>query len=82
MSNTDTRPGDRISQLTHEILRHRRMYYLVNNPEISDSEYDALERELEHLKPNIRIFAFPGHLHCSSAGKRLWHLTAFNTVLP
>ena len=58
MSNTDTRPGDRISQLTHEILRHRRLYYLENNPEISDSEYDALERELETLEaeyPDLRL---------------------------
>ena len=58
MTNTDTRPGDRISQLTNEILRHRRLYYLENNPEISDSEYDALERELEKLEaeyPDLRL---------------------------
>ena len=58
MTNTDTRPGDRISQLTDEILRHRRLYSLENNPEISDSEYDAMERELEKLEaeyPDLRL---------------------------
>ena len=30
--------------------RHGRLYYLEDNPEISDAEYDRLYRELEALE--------------------------------
>lgn len=37
---------DRIEELRERILYHRKRYYVDNDPEISDAEYDALEREL------------------------------------
>ncbi|MGE5124827.1 MAG: NAD-dependent DNA ligase LigA [Betaproteobacteria bacterium] len=40
----------RIATLRAEIRRHERLYYALNAPEISDQEYDALERELRELE--------------------------------
>jgi NAD-dependent DNA ligase len=35
-----------LKQLAEEILFHRYCYYVLGMPQISDREYDALEREL------------------------------------
>ncbi len=40
----------RIAALRDEIRRHERLYYVLDAPEISDQEYDALERELRELE--------------------------------
>ena len=40
----------RIAKLREEIRRHEHLYYALNRPEISDQEYDALERELRDLE--------------------------------
>jgi len=40
----------RIRALREEIRRHERLYYVLNAPEISDGEYDRLERELKGLE--------------------------------
>jgi DNA ligase (NAD+) len=40
----------RIAALREEIRRHEHLYYALNRPEISDQEYDALERELRELE--------------------------------
>ncbi|MFP6627258.1 MAG: NAD-dependent DNA ligase LigA [Deltaproteobacteria bacterium] len=40
----------RISTLRVEISRHNRLYYQLDDPEISDSAYDLLLRELERLE--------------------------------
>jgi len=40
----------RIEQLRGEILRHNRLYYQKSQPEISDQEYDQLDRELQDLE--------------------------------
>jgi DNA ligase (NAD+) len=44
------RAASRISKLRDEIRRHERLYYVLNAPEISDADYDALERELRDLE--------------------------------
>lgn len=31
--------------LQKELLKHKRLYYVESNPEISDNEYDSLERK-------------------------------------
>ncbi len=41
---------ERIQLLRREVERHRRLYYEENAPEISDAEYDRLERELRSLE--------------------------------
>jgi DNA ligase (NAD+) len=40
----------RAKKLREQIAHHRRKYYLDDAPEISDAEYDALERELRELE--------------------------------
>lgn len=40
----------RIEDLRGEIERHNYLYYVKSNPEISDSEYDALMKELKRLE--------------------------------
>jgi DNA ligase (NAD+) len=40
----------RIRELREAIRRHEHLYYVLNRPEISDQEYDALERELRQLE--------------------------------
>ncbi|HMC82927.1 MAG TPA: NAD-dependent DNA ligase LigA [Candidatus Polarisedimenticolia bacterium] len=40
----------RISHLRRAIWHHRKRYYVDADPEISDAEYDALERELRSLE--------------------------------
>ncbi|RMF74582.1 MAG: NAD-dependent DNA ligase LigA [Acidobacteria bacterium] len=40
----------RAQELRDEIWRHRYLYYVLAQPEISDEEYDRLERELAELE--------------------------------
>jgi DNA ligase (NAD+) len=40
----------RAEALRREIWEHRRRYYVESSPVISDSEYDALERELQEIE--------------------------------
>ncbi len=40
----------RAEQLRGEIARYRKLYYVDDDPEISDAEYDALERELAEIE--------------------------------
>jgi len=43
-------PASRAAQLRAELERHNYLYYVLDQPEISDSEYDALFRELEQIE--------------------------------
>ncbi len=43
-------PSARIEELRGEIRRHLHAYHVLDAPEISDAEYDALFRELEELE--------------------------------
>lgn len=52
----------RIDQLSKELRRHNRLYYVDNQPEISDAEYDNLLNELEELEslfPQLRVSDSP-----------------------
>ncbi|MEK7799617.1 MAG: hypothetical protein AAB297_07290, partial [Acidobacteriota bacterium] len=40
----------RAQDLRRLIWRHRKRYYVDNDPEISDAEYDLLERELGEIE--------------------------------
>lgn len=55
--NTD--PALRLQQLREEIARHDHLYYVLARPEISDSEYDALFRELVDLEKKYPLLASP-----------------------
>jgi DNA ligase (NAD+) len=47
----DSAPAsDRIAELRKRINHHNYRYYVLDNPEISDAEYDGLMRELKELE--------------------------------
>jgi len=43
-------PAERIAELRREIRYHEERYYVLNDPEIADAEFDALMQELERLE--------------------------------
>jgi DNA ligase (NAD+) len=43
-------PLERITQLREQIRHHENRYYVLNDPEISDEQFDALLHELERLE--------------------------------
>jgi DNA ligase (NAD+) len=49
----------RARQLREEIRRHEHLYYVLSQPEISDREYDALERELRDLEARFPDLVTP-----------------------
>ena len=50
-------PREEIAQLTKELERHNHLYYVLDNPEIPDYEYDRMLRRLEELKAGNGEFA-------------------------
>ncbi|MBS1724260.1 MAG: NAD-dependent DNA ligase LigA [Armatimonadetes bacterium] len=55
-------PEDRAAWLRKELERHNVLYYVHDSPEISDSEWDALFRELKELEekhPELRTADSP-----------------------
>jgi DNA ligase (NAD+) len=49
----------RIARLREEIRRHEHLYYVLAKPEISDQQYDALERELRELEAEFPDLVTP-----------------------
>ncbi len=47
---TKDQAARRIETLRQEIVRHEHLYYVLAAPEISDQDYDQLERELKDLE--------------------------------
>src|SRR5947208_14275254 len=45
-----TPPEQRLKELREAIRRHEERYYIHNDPEISDEEFDRLLHELEQLE--------------------------------
>lgn len=43
-------PAERINELRALIRHHEERYYVLNDPEIADAEFDALMKELERLE--------------------------------
>ena len=43
-------PAVRMKELAAQVLEHRRRYYVLDAPVVSDAEYDALEQELRRLE--------------------------------
>src|SRR5512138_3348541 len=57
-------PAERIADLRVRIRRHEERYYVLNDPEISDAEFDALMRELDDLEqqnPDLVTTDSPTH---------------------
>ncbi len=52
----------RMEKLIAELDKHRRLYYVLDQPDISDEAYDSLLRELESLEnsfPELRSSVSP-----------------------
>src|ERR1035438_676090 len=49
-SNLDASPARRAAELSAELRRHEHLYYVLDAPEISDAQYDALMNELKQLE--------------------------------
>ena len=43
-------PVERIAELRRQIRYHEERYYVLDDPEIADAEFDALMHELEALE--------------------------------
>ena len=50
---------ERIEELRAALHRHNHNYYILNAPEISDQEFDALMKELETLEHEYPDLADP-----------------------
>jgi DNA ligase (NAD+) len=49
----------RVEELRREIVRHEKKYYVDNDPQISDGEFDALVRELKELEARFPALVTP-----------------------
>ena len=58
----DQASAERAAWLRAEIDRHNHAYYVLDNPVVSDADYDRLMRELQELElahPGLVIAASP-----------------------
>jgi len=74
----EQRPEERIIQLREIIHYHDYKYYVEDNPEISDFEYDKLLRELENLEAKYPHLITPDSPTQRVGGKPL---EGFETVV-
>ncbi|MDH5517879.1 MAG: NAD-dependent DNA ligase LigA [Gammaproteobacteria bacterium] len=62
MSHQEKQITDRIEALTQQLNHHSRQYYVLDDPEIPDAEYDRLFRELQQLEqdhPELKTIDSP-----------------------
>src|ERR671939_998735 len=59
MPSTNLSKEREIESLREEIRRHEELYYVEDNPEISDAEYDALVARLQQLETEHPEFLTP-----------------------
>ncbi|MBP1626415.1 MAG: ligase, NAD-dependent [Holophagaceae bacterium] len=52
-------PLERMKELAAQVLEHRRRYYILDQPTVSDAEYDLLEGELRELEAQYPLLADP-----------------------
>src|SRR5690606_21095067 len=50
MTSQPAGAAEEISRLRDEIRKHEHLYYVLDQPEISDAEYDQLMRRLQALE--------------------------------
>lgn len=59
MNMTDEKIKQRIEHLRKELHRHNYRYYILDDPEVSDAEYDRLVQELKSLENEYPGFYSP-----------------------
>ena len=47
--HTHPDPAKRAEELRAELRRHEHLYYVLDAPEVTDAEYDALMNELKRI---------------------------------
>ena len=52
-------PAVEVESLRKELRRHEHLYYVLDQPEITDAEYDALMRKLRDLEDRFPELAEP-----------------------
>ena len=52
-------PRAEVERLRRELRRHEHLYYVLDQPEVTDAEYDALMRELRDLEERHPELATP-----------------------
>ena len=60
-------PASRIAELRRQIRHHEERYYVANQPEISDAEFDELMRELQQLEADHPTWSAPIRRRSASA---------------
>ena len=58
--------GSQIAKLRETLRRHEYLYYVLDQPQISDAEYDSLMRELQELEAT-----HPEHVTADSPTQRV-----------
>ncbi len=74
--------SERVLALRAEIARHNEAYYELDDPEIDDEQYDALQRELRELEeryPKLRTADSPTQ---TVGGRPAGHLAKVEHPLP
>ena len=66
----------RIAEVRALIDYHNYRYYVLDSPEISDAEYDALKRELKLWEADHPEFTTPRLLYIGSANSHTYHLAS------
>ena len=56
---TETLAKQRIERLSKELEEHNYRYYVLDNPSISDYEFDKMMEELIKLEKEYPLFASP-----------------------
>ena len=52
-------PAGEIERLRRDLRRHEHLYYVLDQPEVTDAEYDALMRQLQDLEERHPELATP-----------------------
>jgi DNA ligase (NAD+) len=77
-----TRPADRVNELRSAIRHHEERYYVYNDPEISDEEFDRLLRELERLEAEYPELVVPDSPTQRVAGRAVEGFATVEHVAP
>ncbi|WKZ14469.1 MAG: NAD-dependent DNA ligase LigA [Candidatus Jettenia caeni] len=73
---------EKIEQLRNAIQYHDRKYYVENNPEISDYEYDQLIKELKHIEELHPNLITPDSPTQRVGGEPLTHFSTIEHKIP
>ncbi len=64
----------RVEDLRTQIRYHNERYHELDDPEISDAEYDALVRELQGARGGVPRARHPRLAHAARGWRRLGHV--------